>query len=180
MKYHQRSGGEPVLVYMQMIDSEAEKTKFEEIYEVYRSMMLSRAYDILKNHHDAEDAVQQAFITVAKNISKIEEVKCPKTKFFIVTITENKAIDLYRKKTRWAAVPYEDMAAPVEGGGDDLEKCIRMLPVRYRQVLLLRYVYGFNWQEIGQMLDITAANARKIGYRAREKLETICKEAGIL
>lgn len=50
-----------MLIYLQMIESEADKSKFEQLYLKYRSLMLRVAMRILHNEQDAEDAVHQAF-----------------------------------------------------------------------------------------------------------------------
>ena len=60
-----------MLIYMAMIDSPNDRDKFERIYHKYRFLMLNVAKKILTNHHDAEDAVHQAFISIIENIDKI-------------------------------------------------------------------------------------------------------------
>ena len=89
-----------MLVYLAVIDEPAQKTKFETVYHQYRGLMYYVAYRILNNASDAEDAVHDAFIKIAENIKKISEPVCPKTQSYVVTIVENKAIDLYRRKQR--------------------------------------------------------------------------------
>ena len=46
-----------MLIYLQMLASEAEKSKFEQLYLGYRGMMLRVAMSILRNKQDAEDVV---------------------------------------------------------------------------------------------------------------------------
>ena len=46
-----------MLIYMMMIDSEEDRSKFEKIYLKYRKLMHTVAYKILRNHEDTEDAV---------------------------------------------------------------------------------------------------------------------------
>lgn len=87
-----------MLAYMSLIDSPNDRVNFELVYQTYRNLMFFIAYKILNNPQDAEDAVHTAFIKIAENMSKIEVAVCPKTKAFVVTIVENTAIDLYRKK----------------------------------------------------------------------------------
>lgn len=64
-----------MLIYMMMIDSESDQSKFEQIYMKYKGLMFYVANDILHNEHDAEDAVHQAFIKIAENIKKINKVE---------------------------------------------------------------------------------------------------------
>lgn len=87
-----------ILAYMSLIDSPNDRVNFELAYQTYRNLMFFIAYKILNNPQNAEDAVHTAFIKIAENMSKIEVAVCPKTKAFVVTIVENTAIDLYRKK----------------------------------------------------------------------------------
>ena len=172
-----------MFVYLQTIEGPQQKSAFEQIYIQYRALMYSVAYSILGNSQDAEDAVQHAFMKIAENINKISEPVCPKTKAYVVTIVENTAINLYRKKKRHPSVSYDEEAAGITveySGGSDLARCMAQLPARYRQVLLLKYHHGYSTKEIAKMLGLTAANAAKIEQRAKAKLEILCKEAEIL
>ena len=94
------------MIYLQMIESEDDKVRFEEIYLKYKSLMFYAANKILHNEQDAEDAVHIAFIKIAENIKKIDVLDCPKTRSYIVTIVENKAIDIYRRKSRHKEAEY--------------------------------------------------------------------------
>ena len=87
-----------MLIYLQMIETPEEKSKFEQIYLQYKGLMFHVAFQILHNEQDAEDAVHQAFVKIAENIRKIDQPVCPKTHGYVVTIVENKAIDQYRKQ----------------------------------------------------------------------------------
>ena len=60
-----------MMIYLQMIDSPEDRSKFEQIYMEYRSMMFHIANRILTNEQDAEDAVHEAFLKIAENIEKI-------------------------------------------------------------------------------------------------------------
>ncbi|MDD4296801.1 MAG: sigma factor [Ruminiclostridium sp.] len=51
-----------------MIDSEGDKTKFEQIYLKYRELLFYVAIKILRNEHNAEDAVHQAFLSILENL----------------------------------------------------------------------------------------------------------------
>ena len=62
-----------MMIYLQMIDSPEDRSKFEQIYMEYRSMMFHIANRILTNEQDAEDAVHEAFLKIAENIAKIGE-----------------------------------------------------------------------------------------------------------
>lgn len=88
-----------MLIYLQVIDAPEDRDQFITLYETYRGLMFYVANQILQNEQDAEDAVHDAFLSVAEHIKKFSRLERHKTKAFLVTIVENKAIDLYRKKT---------------------------------------------------------------------------------
>ena len=85
-----------MIVYLQLIDTAEDRSKFEQLYEQYKQLMFYTAFQILKRPQDAEDAVHHAFLSIAENISKISDPDCPKTRAYIVTIVERKAIDMLR------------------------------------------------------------------------------------
>lgn len=169
--------------YWEAPDNPKDQNKLEQIYHRYRDLMYYVAYRILHNEHDAEDAVHEAFLTIMKNLQQISSVRSRKTKGYVVTITENKAIDLYRRQRRH---PEQALTEDLPGlsvsysGDDTLTACFLRLPARYREYLLLRYDSGFSNQEIAAMLGLSDAATRKLGERARAKLEILCKEEGLL
>ena len=107
-----------MFVYLMMMDSQEDQSKFEKVYLTYRGLMYHVAYKILNNKHDAEDVVHSAFIKVAENIQKIGDPVCPKTQNYVVTIVENKAIDLYRANKRKNSSLYLDEISGIDVGSE--------------------------------------------------------------
>ena len=66
-------------MYMMMIDTPEDQSKFEIIYRQYGALMFYIANKILNHKQESEDAVHQAFVKIAENIDKINEPICPKT-----------------------------------------------------------------------------------------------------
>ena len=83
-----------MFIYLAMIDSPEEKLKFER----YKGLMFYTANSVLGDTRDSEDIVHDAFFKIIEIIDEIDDPKSPQTRYLIVTITENKAIDLYRKR----------------------------------------------------------------------------------
>ena len=172
-----------MIIYLQMIDPPEEKHKFEVLYTKYRGLMFYIANGILNNEQDAEDAVHSAFVSIAENIQKIEDPLCPKTKGYIVTIVENKAIDMYRRKQRFPQAILEEETAGLAvtyDGSDAIARCFSLLPAQAKHILLLKYRYGYDNREISKMLNISEANAIKRIQRAKQKLEELCLEEELL
>lgn len=167
---------------LQITEPPAHRSKLEQIYEAYRGLMFYTAKKLLDNDQDAEDAVQDAILKLAKNIDQISDPVCPKTRAYIVLTVESVSIDLLRKRSRQPTVPLEEtpgLAADYKGG-NALARCILALPAQDREILLLRFWQGYSVQEAARMLGISGAAARKREQRAKKKLEALCREEELL
>ena len=63
-----------IAIYLSLID-ENDMSRFEKIYYKYKNLLFYIANGILPDITDAEDAVQEAFIRIAKNMDKIEDTE---------------------------------------------------------------------------------------------------------
>ncbi len=170
-----------MLIYALTIVKPADRPKLERLYLEYRSVMFCAANEILHNEHEAEDAVQQAFMKIAENLDKVPDELSNKTKAFVVTIAENTAIDRYRKLKRHGDCELCEEACGIEANSaDELVSCILKLPARYRQFILLKYYHGYSTREIAKLLGMSSAAASKTAQRAKQRLEQLCREAGLL
>ena len=59
-----------------------------------------------------------------------------------------------------------------------LEQLIEELPAQLREVILLRDVDGYSYEQIAQMLQTTLGTVKSRLYRARETLRKKWKENG--
>jgi RNA polymerase sigma-70 factor (ECF subfamily) len=159
-----------------MIDSEEDKTKFEQIYLKYRGLMFYVAMKILHNEHNAEDAVHQAFLSILENLDKISNVECPKTQSYIVIIVERKAIDIIRTNTKIVNINFDETIGGIEiplPGDNGVADAMAKLPARYREVLLLRYDNGYTAKELAKILDMKKDSVQKLLWRSKNALQKI-------
>lgn len=170
-----------MLVYTQMIEAPEDKGKFQRVYDRYLGLMLHTARRVLGDGRDAEDAVQEAFLAIAKNISKISDPACNKTRSYVVTIVENKAIDIYRARRRKPAEPLNEETAgiPFRVEGNALADAIARLPARYRELILLKYADGYTDRELTHMLGLSYSGVRSLDARAKKQLKKLLEEEGI-
>jgi RNA polymerase sigma-70 factor (ECF subfamily) len=176
-------GGFPMLIYLQLIDDPEEQSRFERLYTTYRSLMFHKANEILGNTQDAEDAVHEAFLAIAKNFDRVSTSDHRETASFTVKIVTNKAIDIYRRKKKHPTTEYTDALSgeTVElEADDDIARVLLKLPVRYRNFILLKYEKGYSNSDLSKLLQLTPAGVRKLDQRAKMMLEKICKEEGLL
>jgi len=172
--------GRAMLIYLQMIETEEDKVKFEQIYETYRDLMFHVASQILRNDHDAEDAVHQAFISIIQNLDKISRAECLKTRGYVVITVERKALDIIRANKRYTDLNEKNLSGleiPLPGDSR-LADALATLPARYREILLLRYDYGYTQKELCKILDLSGPAVQKLLWRAKKALsDALEKEA---
>lgn len=166
--------------YLSLIDSEEEKSKFEQLYTLYRKRMWYTAHQILGDSFDAEDAVHNAFIGIARNMNHIGDANSAETFAYVITAAKNCALNLNRKKKQndtislddYRNVPDDGLMDPLTGieDKDTLKKALEALPDLYRNVLYLRYFSGMSEKEIASLLGIKYATVRQQISRARAML----------
>lgn len=178
-----------MLIYLTMCGSNADSSKFELLYKNYKASMFKIANAILNDMGLAEDAVQQSFMKIIKNLHKIDDVFSNKTRALIVIIVKNTSIDIYRRRKKNYAVSLEELAiepidtnmAPPEfviseESAELMKSNISKLPQKYSDVIILRYFYDYSNAEIAQMLNISNENVRYRLHKAKKMLLEIMKE----
>lgn len=169
-----------MILYLQLIPDEADQSKFEQVYLMYRGLMFQVARQILKNSADAEDAVHQSFLKLIGVLDRVGEPNAPQTKSLLAIITERTAIDLLRQRRRENTISFElfpewedDFRLEEEIPTQlDLASAIAALPARYREVLLLKYDCGYSDAETAELCGMTEANVKKTVQRAKAKLKS--------
>lgn len=177
--------------YLGMIDTPEEKTAFEDLYNTYKGKMFSLAYSILKNHHNAEEAVSQAFFTAARSFGKIAELSAVQQGAYLKITVKNAAIDIYRKEKNSNTSPLEEIENFGEMSDDisdsvlsemnynAIVEAIRSLPEQYAECLYLFHVRELSVKEIAAHLYIEQEAVKKRLQRARQKLRKILEEKEI-
>lgn len=178
-------------LYLGMIETPEEKLAFEDLYNTYKGKMFSLAYSVLKNHHNAEEAVSQAFFTAARNFAKISELTPVQQGAYLKITVKNAAIDIYRKETNARSTPLEeieDYAAASDDVSDEVlsemnynsvVEAIRSLPEQYAECLYLFHVRDLSVKDIAAHLYIEPEAVKKRLQRARQKLRKILEEKEI-
>ena len=85
-------------VYLNLLDTQEDKEKFEQLYALYSKKMYKVAYQILRNRHDTDDAVHDSGIAIIDNLEKIKKINCHETWSYIVTIVKSRAFNIYQRK----------------------------------------------------------------------------------
>ncbi len=166
-------------VYLQLIDCQEEKEKFEELYDKYGQLMFFVANKILQDTYLAEDAVNEAFFRIAKNFHKVGEIECHQTRNFVVIIVKRVAIDLLKKDKNEVLLKEEkDLNFLVDEAMGFLEpfehnkvvEILKSLPEMYRDLFYLYYVDELKVKEISRLIGISESAVKKRLQRGRKIL----------
>lgn len=177
--------------YMAMLDEPEDKVEFERAYNKYRGKMLARAYSIIGNYHDAEEAVSNAFFIIAKNFAKLKKRSAQERAAYYNVVTKNCSYDILRKQERRNEVPlpedeeFIDQSSDVSDqvlydfGYERVVEAIRSMPDIYAEALYMQNVTGLSTREIALTVGETEETIRKRLERARKKLRDILEKQGI-
>lgn len=177
-----------MILFLAMLDNEADKDKFIRLYEKYRYFLWYLANERLQDAGLAEDAVQETFFALTRHMKNVGEPDSPATRNFLATIVKNKAVDLLRKHRE------EPMEELPEKSSDEVKDilddlicrenyeallaAVSGLEEKYRSVLELRYVHELSEKETADILNITPKAVGVRVCRARKKLQEILTETG--
>lgn len=141
-----------------------EKKKLEEIYRVHGKMMMQVAMSVLHQREDAEDAVQNSILSLARHMHAIGEIQDFRTISYVRTVIRNRAIDIYREKKRGDA-SFEELLIEPESSFDlehlvcnsqeveHIVAVIAKMDISYREVLSLFYLNELSPKEIADVLQ---------------------------
>jgi RNA polymerase sigma-70 factor (ECF subfamily) len=151
-------------------------TSFSYLVKRYQNDIVNFAGSFSKDGDLAEDASQETFIKLYKNIHKIDSNKPLKP--WLYTVAKNYCLDTFRKKKR--NVPLlENLPAQGETLIDKLIKkdeilailtALKRLPTKYRVTLYARFFEGLSYQEISGVLQIPLNTIKTNIKRGKELL----------
>lgn len=180
-----------MLVFLSLIDNENDRNKFEILYILYCKKMYFTANSVLHDVHEAEDAVHNAFISIANNIEMINDAYSHDTFYYVIAIVRNAAIDLSRQKKR---VKYTDIDEDLrcddttdildiitsEENFQSIIEIINNLPDTYRDVLYMHYVDSLSTKEIASSLSRKESTIKKQIVRGKKLLVVRMRKEGIV
>lgn len=177
-------------LYLDLIDSDEDKQKFELLYKTYRYRMLYICHDILRDRYLAEDALQEAFLSIIRRMDKIGDVESKNTACYIYLIAKSRAIDMYRKVNRdhQRIFPIEDyglvtadmdLALLEDEESREIAMAIGSLKPLSRQILELYLEKQMSRKEISILLNLKYDTVRKRINTALAELKTELHEKGI-
>jgi RNA polymerase sigma-70 factor (ECF subfamily) len=166
---------------------------FEVLVERHQKKMLNIAYRMMGDYDEACDVTQEAFISAYKSIKKFKaEAKFSTWLYRIVVNYSKNRLKQLRNIGQREVVSNDDSGEiQVEGTlcqssvndtnpdvqmehrerEAQVQKCITFLDEEYREVLVLRDIQGFSYEEIGAILKMPDGTVKSRLSRARNALK---------
>ena len=158
-----------------------EREALEELYLLHFDRIYSYLHLSVGNRHDAEDLTTQTFLKMLEAIGRFRWQAAPFSAW-LFRIAHNLAIDHFRSRRRVQAeedVPEprgaeessaEDQALDSMGRAGMLE-LIERLSTEQRQVLTLKFLFGFANGEVATVLGKTEGAVKSLQHRALASLQ---------
>jgi len=173
-----------------MIEDEVLKWRFRRgsrealarIYEKYVHLMLSIAIGLLNNPHEAEDVVQDVFVSFAKGASAFKLKGSLKA--YLATSVANRVRDRVRRERIQLRRVNEPGSLPPEQDGPDeplvySERCERLtralaeLPYEQREVVVLKLKDGLKLKDIARLQKVSISTVHGRYRYGMDKLRTL-------
>jgi RNA polymerase sigma-70 factor (ECF subfamily) len=159
---------------------------FEELLGRYESKVYNLALRFTRNQEDAEEVLQDVFVTVFKKVGGFEGKAAFSSWLYRVIV--NSAFMKLRKRKHGAAVSIEDVPEQARTSSIDAESirqersdavlqnrqlqevlnaAILRLPDQYRAVFVLRDIDGLSNSEVGEILSISIPAVKSRLHRSR-------------
>lgn len=170
---------------------------FEVLVRKHQKRMLNIAYRMIGNYEDACEITQDAFVSAYKGIKDFKEKSRFSTWLYtiVLNLSRNRLnqlkIQSYREEFSFNDPVITDDSQinkePASGETTILERlerrdvqqkvqgCINSLDSEFREVLILRDIHGFSYDEISNMLKIPEGTVKSRIFRARDILRDCLK-----
>jgi RNA polymerase sigma-70 factor (ECF subfamily) len=163
---------------------------FREFVEAYKNRVYGLAYELTRNHADAEDVSQSVFIKVFRSIGTFQ--RDGRLNSWLYRITVNAALDHLRKRSFFPeekarvlpdrladeSVP-RSTAPPADPGREaeaalmrrKIDEALDRVSEREKTVFLLRHYHDLSLKEIAEALGLTIGSVKSYLFRSIKKLQ---------
>ena len=164
-----------------LLDPKTQQDAFRELLQLYQKPLYNHIRNIVLNHDDTDDVLQNTFLKIFQNIAKFKG----ESKLFswIYRIATNEALTLLQQKAKKSGISNEEvqqkelnkLESDVFFDGNEiqlkLQKAIALLPEKQQLVFKMKYFEDLKYEEISDVLG-TSVGALKASYHhAVKKIE---------
>ncbi|MFZ5553304.1 MAG: RNA polymerase sigma factor [Bacteroidota bacterium] len=148
----------------------------------YSGRLYRFVFKCLRNEEDAHDIVQDSYAKLWQNRKNVEWEKC---RSWLFTVAYHSLLNLLKTKNRMEFTDEYGKYEPyVEESRMELKEvvdhCLELLPPIQKSVLLLRDLEGYDYAEIGKILNLSESQVKVYLFRARTKIKNHLKDLSVL
>lgn len=148
--------------------------RLEILIDQYAGTLLRAAAAILGDWHEAEDAVQDAFLRVLEKQPQFRDGDHARA--WLLTVTANGCKSRLRARKRHPTTQLLDTLPAPDRETYELVEAVQALPANQRAAVHLYYYEGYSTEEIAKILGQRPGTVRSHLSRARETLRMQLKE----
>lgn len=157
------------------------KMRFVDAVEQYTPYLLKMSYLYVKDRHIAEDLVQEVFVKIYQKYGEGLSLENPKG--YLVQMTVNRCRDYfrswhYRKMQLMDLWTSNERAHNASSKSNEVIEHVLMLPLKYREVVILHYFDEQGTAEISTILKIPIGTVKTRLQKARQLLKGTLLEEG--
>lgn len=170
---------------------------FETLVKKHQKKMLNVAYRMLGNYEDACEIVQDAFVSAYKNIRKFGGESRFSTWIYVIVMNLSKnrikqlKIKLHCEHSIDDPVLTDNTGKKIEPASNEpsilkiiekreiqqkIQECINTLDSEFKEVIVLRDIQGFSYDEISAILKIAEGTVKSRLFRARDAVKDCLKK----
>jgi RNA polymerase sigma-70 factor, ECF subfamily len=176
--------------------SQGDQRAFAELMQRHQDRVYRLAWRLLRQAEEAEDAAQEVFLKAYQNAGRFTPTSTVAA--WLNRITANHCLNLLRSRKVRKEVAWEDLDAGAGQAGEiaamgsganspldlvsgqecaaQIKEALAGLPENQRQALVLKRFGDFSYQEIGEMLGLSASAVDGLIKRARQNLRQVLRE----
>ena len=171
-----------------------EREAFAQLMRQHEKRIYNFSYRMLGNREEAEDLTQDIFIAAFRGIKGFRAEA--KFSTWLYRIAMNRARNRFKYLSRRnffsranrtddsgqnlplddpealpSATPSPEQWAMTKDLANQVQQCLNQMPHLSRQILVLRDVQGFSYEELSEMLDLNQGTVKSRLHRARAALQ---------
>jgi len=157
-----------------------------ELVDRYKQRVFALCFRMLGQRQDAEDAAQETFVRLLKNLAKWDQDRDFEPWLFTIAANRCRTMLATRKRRpspQPLVAPIADPApgtAPAKHLSEEVELALRKLRGEYRQAFMLFHDQELSYEEIAVALDRPLGTVKTWIHRARTELIRILRDRGII
>lgn len=148
-----------------------EKADVDRVVVIYGDMLLKVCITLLCNRYDAEEVVQETFITYMTHGKEFEDEEHKKS--WLLRVAINKSKNVLRFRRLHSYVDLDSIKEMVAKEESEMLYEIVQLPVKLKTAIHLHYYEGYTCKEIGEITGASEAAVKKRLQKGRERLKEI-------